>query len=57
MFILYNSMYIEWTSDDIKNAHVIVLKGSGFWLIFQPDEQEHVVYLIAIDHRKRVYKE
>ena len=26
-------------------------------LIFQPNEQEHVVYLIAIDHRKRVYKE
>ena len=50
-------MYIEWTSDDIKNAHVIVLRGSGYRLIFQPDEQEHIVYLIAIDHRKRVYKE
>jgi mRNA-degrading endonuclease RelE of RelBE toxin-antitoxin system len=25
-------------------------------LIFRPDEREHVVYLIAIDHRRQVYK-
>ncbi|MFA5330859.1 MAG: type II toxin-antitoxin system RelE/ParE family toxin [Methanoregula sp.] len=25
-------------------------------LIFRPDEREHIVYLIAIDHRRRVYK-
>jgi len=25
-------------------------------LIFRPDEQEHIVYLIAIDHRENVYK-
>ena len=26
-------------------------------LIFQPDEREHIIYLIAIDHREHVYKE
>jgi mRNA-degrading endonuclease RelE of RelBE toxin-antitoxin system len=26
-------------------------------LIFQPDDREHIVYLIAIDHRKQVYRE
>jgi mRNA-degrading endonuclease RelE of RelBE toxin-antitoxin system len=25
-------------------------------LIFRPDEREHVVFLIAIDHRKHSYK-
>ena len=25
-------------------------------LVFRPDEREHVVFLIAIDHREHVYK-
>lgn len=30
--------------------------AKNYRLIFTPDEREHIVYLVAIDHRKHVYE-
>ena len=43
IFIIHNSMYIEWTLDDIKNAHVIVLRGSVRWTRIRSAPFEYIL--------------